>query len=263
MAKNITNAIRQFPGESSAATLPAHPFDSPHEVLTMPSTATQETYGAEERGLPEAQAVQSRRYRLCKRWMDIGLVLLAGPLLLALFVVVAAIVRLSSKGPIFYKQRRIGRHGRMFTLYKFRTMKVDADQILLNHLLTNPAAHHEWMQKHKLSDDPRLTSCGRFLRTASLDELPQIWNVLRGEMSLVGPRPIIWAEKERYGDRFRFYTAVVPGLTGLWQISGRCNVSYAMRIRLDEQYVCEWTLGGDWKILLKTPGTVCRREGAY
>jgi len=195
--------------------------------------------------------------------MDVLLVLATSPLLLALFTVIAFVVRVSSKGPVLYKHKRVGRHGNIFTMYKFRTMKVDGDRILLRHLLANPAAEQEWMLKQKLCDDPRLTPCGRFLRTASLDELPQIWNVLRGEMSLVGPRPIICEEKERYGERFFFYTAVVPGLTGLWQVSGRSNVNYATRISLDEQYVREWSMYQDLKILLKTPLTVWRREGAY
>ena len=110
---------------------------------------------------------------------------------------------------------------------------------------------------------PGLPRAGRFLRTVSLDELPQIWNVLRGDMSLVGPRPIIQAERSRYGDRFRYYSAVVPGLTGLWQVSGRCNLTYQTRVALDVEYVRQWNLGRDLKILFKTPLTVCRREGAY
>ena len=248
---------------SSARRLDSH-YESRRQ-LVEPETSTNDelSNSLQDAGCPEARAVASRRYRFCKRWMDVGLVILTAPLLLALVAVVAAIVRISSKGSIFYKQQRIGRHGIPFTMYKFRTMKVDADQILISHLLTHPAARQEWMQKHKLSEDPRLTPCGRFLRTASLDELPQVWNVLRGDMSLVGPRPIIWAEKERYADRFRFYTAVLPGVTGLWQVSGRCTVTYPVRVRLDEQYVREWSLLRDLRILLKTPLTVWRREGAY
>lgn len=211
----------------------------------------------------EVRRVTGRGYRHLKRWMDVFLVLASSPLLLALFTAIAVAVRISSKGPIFYKHKRVGLHGSTFTIYKFRTMQMDADQILLHHLLANPDAQREWMQKQKLCDDPRLTPCGRFLRTASLDEFPQLWNVLRGDMSLVGPRPIIWAEKERYGERFCFYKAVVPGLTGLWQVSGRCNVSYSARVRLDEQYVREWSMLQDLRILLRTPLTVWRREGAY
>ena len=233
------------------------------ELLEVCSPAADNRRAAPEGAFAEAHRVTSRQYRLYKRWMDVSLVLMTSPLLLALFAAIAVIVRISSKGPVFYKHKRIGRHGRIFTMYKFRTMKVDADQMLLHYLLSNPAAHREWMLKQKLHDDPRLTPCGQFLRTTSLDEFPQIWNILNGDMSLVGPRPIILAEKERYGDGFHFYTAVLPGLTGLWQVSGRCNVSYPVRVDLDEQYVRQWSLYGDLRILLKTPLTVLRREGAY
>jgi exopolysaccharide production protein ExoY len=255
LAKTVRNAIpnyqREFIGENHG------------ELLKVHARATGDQRLIPDIRFSEVMRVKSRRYKLYKRWMDVSLVLAASPLLLALFTVIALVVRFSSKGPIFYKHKRIGLHGRTFTIYKFRTMKVDADQILLHHLLANAAAQREWMLKQKLCDDPRLTPCGRFLRTASLDEFPQLWNVLRGDMSLVGPRPIIHAERERYGERFFFYTAVVPGLTGLWQVSGRCNVSYSMRICLDEQYVREWSIYQDLRILLKTPLTVWRREGAY
>jgi lipopolysaccharide/colanic/teichoic acid biosynthesis glycosyltransferase len=233
------------------------------ELLKVRSRAADDQRVIPDIGLSEVSRVTSRRYRLYKRWMDVSLVLATSPLLLALFTVIAVVVRISSKGPIFYKHKRIGLHGRTFTMYKFRTMRVDADRILLQHLHADPAAEREWMLKQKLCDDPRLTPCGRFLRTASLDEFPQLWNVLRGDMSLVGPRPIIHTERERYGERFFFYTAVVPGLTGLWQVSGRCNVSYSARIALDERYVREWSICQDLRILLKTPLTVWRREGAY
>jgi exopolysaccharide production protein ExoY len=247
----IPNYQREFIGENH------------RDLLNLRSPAAHDPRLTSDIRFSEVRSVTSRRYTLYKRWIDVFLVLATSPLLLVLFTVIAVVVRVSSKGPIFYKHKRIGLHGSTFTMYKFRTMKVDADQILLHHLLANPAAQREWMMKQKLCDDPRLTPCGRFLRTASLDEFPQIWNVLRGDMSLVGPRPIIWAEKERYGERFFFYTAVVPGLTGLWQVSGRCNVSYSRRIGLDEQYVREWSISQDLKILLKTPLTVWRREGAY
>jgi lipopolysaccharide/colanic/teichoic acid biosynthesis glycosyltransferase len=263
LAKNVRNAILDYSEKSSAVRTQASSYGSLREVVEGESLAGGELFSSLGAGCPEASHITSRHYRVYKRWMDVGLVLLTAPFLLALFAAVAAVVRFSSKGSIFYKQKRIGQYGTTFTMYKFRTMKVDADQILMDHLLTNPAARQEWMLKHKLSEDPRLSSCGRFLRTASLDELPQIWNVLRGDMSLVGPRPIVWAEKERYADRFRFYTAVLPGLTGLWQVSGRSSVTYPVRVRLDEQYVREWSLLKDFRILLRTPLKVWSREGAY
>ena len=255
MGKTVRNTIPNYQRESTG--------DDHGELLKVRSAAADDQGVTSDIKLAEVRRVTSRRYTLYKRWMDVLLILATSPVLLALFTVIAVTVRVSSKGPIFYKHKRIGRDGRTFTMYKFRTMKVDADQVLLHHLLANPAAQREWMLKQKLCEDPRLTPCGRFLRTASLDELPQIWNVLGGDMSLVGPRPIILAEKERYGERFCFYTAVVPGITGLWQVSGRSNVSYPMRIRLDEQYVREWSIYQDLRILLKTPLTVWRREGAY
>jgi exopolysaccharide production protein ExoY len=257
LAKTASNTISNHQRESRSI------GENLGDLLKLHSPAADDQRVTSDVEFSELRRVMSRRYRLYKRWMDVSLVLATSPVLLALFAVIALVVRVSSKGPIFYKHKRIGLHGRTFTMYKFRTMKVDADQILLHHLRANPAAQREWMLKQKLCDDPRLTPCGRFLRTASLDEFPQLWNVLRGDMSLVGPRPIISAEKERYGERFFFYTAVVPGLTGLWQVSGRCNVSYSMRIGLDEQYVRDWSIYQDLRILLKTPLTVWRREGAY
>jgi lipopolysaccharide/colanic/teichoic acid biosynthesis glycosyltransferase len=193
LAKNVRNTIFDYDGKSSAGQDAGSSYENHPALVELEPAESDELWA----GSPEAGRIASRRYRVYKRWMDVGLVLFMAPLLVALFALVAAIVRFSSRGPIFYKQERIGRHGITFTMYKFRTMKMDADQILLNYLLTNPAAHQEWMQRHKLCEDPRLTACGRFLRTASLDELPQIWNILRGDMSLVGPRPIIWAEKGR------------------------------------------------------------------
>ena len=255
MAKTVRNTIPHYQRESIG--------ENHGALLKACSRAADNQRVTPDIKFSEVRRVTSRRYRLYKRWMDVSLVLATSPLLLALFTIIALVVRVSSKGPIFYKHKRIGLHGRTFTMYKFRTMKVDADQILLHHLRANPAAQREWMLKQKLCDDPRLTPCGRFLRTASLDEFPQVWNVLRGDMSLVGPRPIVGAEKERYGERLLFYKAVVPGLTGLWQVSGRCNVSYSVRVRLDEQYVREWSIYQDLRILLKTPLTVWRREGAY
>jgi len=255
LAKTVRNTIPNYQRESIR--------ENHGELHKVRSPAADDQRVVPDIRFSEVRRVTSRRYRLYKRWMDVFLVLATSPVLLALFTLIAVVVRVSSKGPIFYKHKRIGLHGSTFTMYKFRTMKVDADQILLHHLLANPAAQREWMLKQKLCDDPRLTPCGRFLRTTSLDEFPQLWNVLRGDMSLVGPRPIIYAERERYGERFFYYTAAVPGLTGLWQVSGRCNVSYSARIALDAQYVREWSLYQDLRILLKTPLTVWRREGAY
>ncbi|HEX3401487.1 MAG TPA: undecaprenyl-phosphate galactose phosphotransferase WbaP [Acetobacteraceae bacterium] len=184
-------------------------------------------------------------------------VLLFAPLLLVL----AAVVR-SDGGPAFYRHRRIGASGRSFGCIKFRTMVTDADRVLDQVLATDPAAAAEWAATQKLNDDPRITRFGRFLRRSSLDELPQLFNVLRGEMSLVGPRPIVQAEVGRYAEDIEYYYETKPGLTGLWQVSGRSDTSYERRVRLDVWYVRNWTLWHDIAILLKTIPAVFLQRGA-
>ena len=179
------------------------------------------------------------------------------PLLLA----VAAFVR-ADGGPVLYGQKRIGRGGRHFRCLKFRTMAVDAEHQLQTLLASDPAAAREWAETQKLTSDPRVTGIGAVLRRTSLDELPQLLNVLRGEMSLVGPRPIIDDEVERYAADIATYCAVRPGLTGLWQVSGRSQTSYARRVQLDVSYVRNWSLLRDLSILLKTIPAVLLRRGA-
>ena len=142
-------------------------------------------------------------------------------------------------------------------------MCVDSAQVLEDYLAAHPEARVEWRSTHKLKDDPRVTRIGVFLRKSSLDELPQFWNVLRGSMSLVGPRPIVAAEVEKYGKYFADYCKVKPGLTGLWQVSGRNEVTYDERVQLDCRYVREWSLSGDVKIMLRTLASVIKRGGAY
>ncbi|MBW4028405.1 sugar transferase [Acidipila rosea] len=210
-------------------------------------------------GLP----TQNSSYRIGKRIFDLTLTLLTAPIILPLLASLATAIALTSGAPVFYRQRRIGQHGKVFEIIKFRTMKRDAEQVLGECLKASPEARREWQQTHKLRNDPRITTIGRFLRKTSLDELPQIFNVLRGEMTLVGPRPIVHAECSRYAGRFAYYTAAVPGVTGLWQVSGRCDVSYATRVRLDEHYVRNWSLLRDVSILLRTPRSVICRRGAY
>lgn len=210
-------------------------------------------------GLP----TQGRQYRLVKRAFDLLLSILLMPIIALLLAMIGAVIALTSGLPVFYRQERIGQYGRTFKIWKFRTMKTDADCVLAQWLRDNPTARLEWQQTHKLKNDPRITALGRFLRKTSLDELPQIINVLTGEMSLVGPRPIVHAERAKYADRFAFYTAVVPGVTGLWQVSGRCDVSYAVRVKLDEHYVRTWNIAKDLHILVRTPRSVFCRHGAY
>ncbi len=185
------------------------------------------------------------------------LLLLLAPLMLVL----AALIR-TDGGPAFYRHRRIGAGGRPFDCLKFRSMVVDADATLRHVLASDPAAAAEWAANQKLRNDPRITSIGAFLRRSSLDELPQLLNVLRGEMSLVGPRPIVQAEITRYGDDIEYYYAAKPGLTGLWQVSGRSDMSYVRRVKLDVWYVVNWTLWHDIAILFKTIPAVFLQRGA-
>ena len=186
------------------------------------------------------------------------LIILFGPLLL----LIALAVRCDG-GDALFGHRRIGAGGQTFRCWKFRSMVPDAEAVLADTLATDPAARAEWDKDFKLRNDPRVTPLGNFLRRSSLDELPQLFNVLKGEMSLVGPRPIVAAEVERYGQAMEEYRACKPGITGLWQVSGRNDVDYAERIELDRRYAWSWSLKGDVMILIRTLGVVARRSGAY
>ncbi len=197
-----------------------------------------------------------------KRSFDISasltMILLLSPIL------VWTALRIRFSGPqVLFKHRRVGQSGQTFNCYKFRTMALNSDIILKELLASNASARKEWDEKMKITDDPRVTSIGKFLRKTSLDELPQLWNVLRGDMSLVGPRPIVDNEISRYGNRIEFYTSVKPGITGLWQVSGRSDTDYKTRVQLDTWYVKNWTLWYDIAILFKTIRVVISRSGAY
>lgn len=203
------------------------------------------------------------RYRVMKRGLDLLLVVLCLPVLFLLIAAIAIAIRATSPGPIFFSHRRIRGHGRFFSMWKFRTMCVNSAEVLENFLAENPEARAEWRKTHKLKNDPRVTPVGEFLRRTSLDELPQIWNVLSGSMSLVGPRPIVAAEVEKYGEFFADYCMVKPGVTGLWQVSGRSQLSYPERVQLDRRYAQNWSLSGDLKILVRTLSSVANQDGAY
>lgn len=197
-----------------------------------------------------------------KRGFDM---VVAALLLLSLspfFIVVAWLTRRDG-GPAFFGQPRVGRNGELFTCYKFRSMRVDADRLLQELLARDPVAREEFDTFRKLKHDPRITGIGHFLRRTSLDELPQLWNVLRGEMSLVGPRPIMTEEMPRFGENLAYYLETRPGMTGLWQVSGRNRLPFQRRVELDAWYVRNWSLWHDLAILLKTVKVVLRREGAY
>lgn len=189
--------------------------------------------------------------------LALGLLALPVGLLLAVAIV------LDTRGPVFYTQVRMGKGWRRFRLFKFRSMVENADEVLKRHLKEHPDQAIEWESKHKLKNDPRITRVGRLLRKTSLDELPQLWNVLRGDMSIVGPRPIVAEEIAKYGPAFSVYSKVQPGLTGLWQVSGRTDLSYRRRTELDTEYVRKWSPWLDAKILLKTVRVVLLGHGAY
>ena len=197
------------------------------------------------------------------RILDLILILLSLPVLAPLFLCITLAIKLDSEGGAFYRQTRIGKGMREFKVIKFRTMVKNADKVLAKYLQENPELLSEWNADHKLKDDPRITRVGKILRKLSLDELPQVWNVFKGEMSLVGPRPIVADEIERYEDRIKYYTQVPPGLTGLWQVSGRNDVGYEQRVGLDEYYVRNRSIWFNLYILVRTSSAVIRRQGAY
>ncbi|MEO9335935.1 sugar transferase [Mesorhizobium sp. SB112] len=187
-----------------------------------------------------------------------GLVILS-----PLFILLALLVKFSDKGRVFYGHRRIGRNGEVFACLKFRTMVENGDEVLAMYFAKNPSAREEWNATRKLQDDPRVTRVGAVLRKLSLDELPQIFNILRGDMSIVGPRPVVKDELDLYGNSAGFYLKSRPGLTGLWQISGRNDVSYGTRVAFDRQYVENWSFAEDLKIIAKTVPAVLSSRGSY
>jgi Undecaprenyl-phosphate galactose phosphotransferase WbaP len=198
-----------------------------------------------------------------KRVLDLLFSVTALVILSPVLAAIALAIRLESHGPAIFGHTRIGQNGRAFKAWKFRTMVVNGDEVLEEHLRKNPAARAEWERDHKLRKDPRVTRVGAFLRKTSLDELPQLWNVLVSDMSLVGPRPIVEAEIPKYGNSFSLYTRVKGGVTGLWQVSGRNDVAYEERVKLDSFYVRNWSVWLDLCILYRTIGTVLFRSGAY
>lgn len=198
-----------------------------------------------------------------KRCIDVTIGVVALLALWPLFFIIMAALRLTESGPLFFGHQRIGFRGQGFACIKFRTMVPDAEQILKEYLQNHPELEEEWALTHKLRNDPRVTSLGRFLRETSLDELPQLWNVIRGDMSIVGPRPIVLAEVLRYTDSFFYYAAARPGITGLWQVMGRSNCSYEERVRYDVSYVRDWSLARDMSIFLKTIIVVLSRRGSF
>ncbi len=182
---------------------------------------------------------------------------------LPFYPIIALLIKVDSRGPVLYKQTRVGKNGKLFKVYKFRTMYIDADKKLKDILEKDPKAREEWEKYRKLKNDPRVTRIGKFLRKTSLDELPQIINILKGEMSLVGPRPVTQEEIENYyKETVKYYYSVLPGITGLWQVSGRNELDFDARLLLDEFYVLNWSLELDLEIILKTVSVVLTGRGA-
>lgn len=198
-----------------------------------------------------------------KRAFDISAALCGIIFISPIFLMVMLLVKFTDRGPAFYGHRRIGHNGQTFRCLKFRTMVVNGDHVLQDYFRNNPAAYEEWRQTRKLQNDPRVTVVGSVLRKLSLDELPQLINILRGEMSIVGPRPVVEEELEMYEGAAVYYLQARPGLTGLWQISGRNDVSYAARVAFDTHYVKNWSMVRDISIIAKTIPAVCLSRGSY
>lgn len=220
-------------------------------------------------GLTDAQLMgenhikQLPRNSVAKRVLDVTLASLALVFLAPAFLLICLLVKLGDGGPAMFAHRRYGVHGRTFQCLKFRSMVVDAEDRLRQHLADDPDAAAEWARDHKLRHDPRITRIGAFLRKTSLDELPQLINILRGQMSIVGPRPIVHEEVIKYGDRFKYYAATRPGLTGAWQVSGRNHIDYDTRVEMDADYVRTWSIWSDLRIILLTVPAVLLRRGAF
>ncbi len=225
-------------------------LDSSSSLLLAPASGSEEADGPS----PDT---------LVKQVFDRLIAALSLLALSPLLLMLALCIRIKDPGPVLFAHRRIGKGGKPFYCLKFRTMTVNADPILARHLEQHPDAAQEWRETQKLRNDPRVTPLGAMLRRTSLDELPQLINILKGDMSLVGPRPIVLDEVSHYGSAIRDYMAVRPGLTGLWQVSGRSDVGYRERVMLDQQYVRQRNFWIDIGIMLRTVSVVLRQQGSY
>ncbi|MBQ4133372.1 MAG: undecaprenyl-phosphate galactose phosphotransferase WbaP [Desulfovibrionaceae bacterium] len=213
--------------------------------------------------LETRQKLLDIRRQYMKRVIDLLLTFLGAIVFISLTAVIAVLIKWEDGGPVFFAHRRIGKGGKEIRVLKFRTMLPNAEEVLAQKLAENPDLAKEWAENHKLKNDPRITGVGRWLRKTSLDELPQVWNVLKGELSFVGPRPIVNAEIEKYGDdAFDLYKRVLPGLTGYWQISGRSSTTYKQRVQLDSYYIRNWSVWLDIYIIACTPRALLRTGDA-
>lgn len=260
-------AVQDIPRAELGPMLERHRANFSHIILIPETTDFANLWVRPSRlggmlGLELRQQIQWHE-QVSKRLVDLVVCLVGAVLAVPLCLAIAALIRLDSRGPALYGQRRIGYKGKRFIAWKFRSMGQDADVVLEDYLDRHPALREEWEREHKLKNDPRITRIGRLLRKTSLDELPQLWNVLMGDMSLVGPRPIVDKEVVRYGRSFDLYASVKGGITGLWQVSGRSDTSYEERVHLDTFYVRNWSLWLDYCILFRTIAVVLFRKGAY
>lgn len=234
----------------------------------LPTTRTFPVFGSRAvvfdgiGGLEMMNQSRMKAKRIEKRLLDFSLAALAFVCLSPFFVVLPLLIKLTSRGPVFYRQERLGLDGRPIRVWKFRSMYADADERLKKLLASDAKLAAEWEGNFKLASDPRVTPFGRFLRKTSLDELPQLFNVFAGDMALIGPRPIVADEVEYYGDAYRVFSSVRPGVTGLWQVSGRSNTDYPRRVALDTYYVLNWSLWMDVWILVRTVYAVLLMRGA-
>jgi Undecaprenyl-phosphate galactose phosphotransferase WbaP len=240
----------------------------PHLIL-IPNTDFIWKVGSYTRDLTGVLGLQVRNNlldngsRIAKRTIDLACASMLILVLLPLFAVVSLVIVVESGLPVFYFDKRLGYRGRSFQMWKFRTMMQNSSEALEHYLASRRDLETEWAENRKLRDDPRITRVGRVLRKTSLDELPQLWNVIKGEMSLVGPRPIIDAEVAKYRESYALYLKTTPGLTGLWQVSGRNRTTYAERVAYDTYYVRNWSVWMDIYLLAKTVGAVLTGDGAY
>ncbi|UWQ19950.1 sugar transferase [Jannaschia sp. M317] len=226
------------------------------------STVAERDHAKPEAAQPRGASVSAQISDFGKVWFDRAFVAAALLMLLPLFLVVSALILIADGRPIFFGHMRTGRNGRQFKCWKFRTMVRDAEARLQDVLDSDPERRAEWLESHKLAQDPRILPFGGLLRKLSIDELPQLWNVLMGEMSLVGPRPVTKDELIRYGKGASAYKKVRPGITGQWQVSGRSSVGFEERVAMDVDYVEKQSFLGDLKIVAKTPKAVIKRDGA-
>jgi Undecaprenyl-phosphate galactose phosphotransferase WbaP len=252
----MTNAVEQFLG------------NVPHIFVVSRLTGLPDAWNRHQMdegldGIPVEQHLMLPIPQLVKRGMDLAIATVVAIMLAPLFLVLGIATKLTSPGPIFYGHKRVGRGNTRFKAWKFRTMIANADSVLEDYLARHPELHEEWSRDHKLKNDPRVTALGKWMRKWSIDELPQVWNVIVGEMSVVGPRPIVDAEIAKYGPHFEAFNSVLPGITGLWQVCGRNDTTYDERVQLDVYYVHHWSPWLDLYLLGRTFKTVFFTKGAY